>query len=70
VEEATRVSGDTVLATAATRALLLEDRWEWQERPPIPLKGKTETVALFALLSADDGSRGAPAGSAATISPA
>jgi class 3 adenylate cyclase len=70
VEEATRVSGDTVLVTAATRALLLRDRWEWQERPPVPLKGKTETVALFALLSADDGSRGAPAGSAATISPA
>ncbi len=70
VEEATRETGDTVLVTAATRALLLDDRWRWGERPPVPLKGKTETVALFALLSADDGSRGTPAGSAATILPA
>ena len=67
VEEATRGTGDTALATAATRALLVDDRWRWQERPPVPLKGKTETVALFALLSADTRSGGKPAGAAATI---
>ena len=48
VEEATRVSGDEVLVTAATCALIERDFGPFDERPPIPLKGKTEPVALYA----------------------
>lgn len=48
VEEATRVSGDDVLITAGTRALLTRDHDNWEQRPAIPLKGKSETVTLFA----------------------
>jgi adenylate cyclase len=49
VEAATRKTGDTVLVSEHTRALL-SDRAaaSLQERPVIPLKGKTEEVALFA----------------------
>jgi adenylate cyclase len=53
VEEATRQTGDVILVTAATRALLREDHGGLEPRPPIPLKGKREPVELFAL-------RGAP----------
>ena len=48
VEEATRVSGDDILITAGTRALLTRDFGEWEMRPAIPLKGKSEAVTLFA----------------------
>jgi adenylate cyclase len=49
VEAATRQTGDTVLVSEHTRALLSEDRAEsLEERPAIPLKGRTRTVALFA----------------------
>jgi adenylate cyclase len=47
VEAATRLTGDTVLVSAHTRALL-SDASGLEERPSIPLKGKTELVALFA----------------------
>src|SRR4051794_35066713 len=52
VEEATRQTGDVILITAATRALLREDHGGLVQRPPIPLKGKREPVELFALSTA------------------
>jgi len=48
VEEATRISGDEVLVTAATVALVQRDAGGWVERPSMPLKGKRETVSLYA----------------------
>jgi adenylate cyclase len=47
VEETTRATGDTVLVAATTRALL-SDPTSLEERPALPLRGKTEPVALFA----------------------
>jgi class 3 adenylate cyclase len=52
VEEATRQTGDVILVTAATRALLREDHGGLEPRPSIPLKGKRELVELFALRDA------------------
>jgi adenylate cyclase len=49
VEEATRVSGDQVLVTAALREALTEPAdVEWVERRAVPLKGKAELVTLYA----------------------
>jgi adenylate cyclase len=48
VEAATRQTGDDVLITEATRALLKTDFGNWEERPPMPLKGKSEVVRLYA----------------------
>jgi adenylate cyclase len=47
VEETTRATGDTVLVAASTHALL-SDPSSLERRPAIPLKGKSEAVALFA----------------------
>ena len=47
VEAATRTTGDTVLVSEHTRALL-SDPSMLEERPSVPLKGRSETVALFA----------------------
>src|SRR3954447_4351846 len=52
VEEATRQTGDVILITAATRALLRQDHGGLERRPSIPLKGKREPVELFALRTA------------------
>jgi len=52
VEEATRTTGDVILITDATRALLREDHGGLVQRPSIPLKGKREPVELFALAAA------------------
>ncbi|MDX6658059.1 MAG: adenylate cyclase, partial [Solirubrobacteraceae bacterium] len=52
VEEATRQTGDVILVTAATRALLRADHGGLEPRPSIPLKGKRERVELFALRTA------------------
>jgi adenylate cyclase len=60
VEAATRETGDDVLITEATLALLEDGLESWQERPPVPLKGKGEPVALYAPPVP------APAGQAAT----
>jgi adenylate cyclase len=49
VEEATRLTGDVILVTAATRELLREEHGGLEPRPSIPLKGKRELVELFAL---------------------
>ncbi len=50
VEEATRRTGDDLLVTQATRALLERGResCSFEERPPTALRGKTEEVRLFA----------------------
>ena len=49
VEEVTRVSGDDILITEATRALLSDPPPVTVERrPDAPLKGKTERVNLYA----------------------
>jgi len=55
VEAATRQTGDELLITDATRALLPDDRFEFERRPPIQLKGKRDEVQLWvprALLAA------------------
>ena len=50
VEEATRDTGDTILLTESTRALLGEEwRGRLDERGSIPLRGKSEPIALYAL---------------------
>jgi adenylate cyclase len=49
VEAATRETGDTVLVSEHTRALLSDAASEaLEERPAVPLKGKTEQVSLYA----------------------
>lgn len=48
VESATRQTGDDLLITEATRGALSGDFGQWDERPPVALKGKTEPVRLFA----------------------
>jgi adenylate cyclase len=49
VEAATRKTGDTVLVSEHTRALLSDGAAEsLEKRPAVPLKGKREEVALFA----------------------
>jgi class 3 adenylate cyclase len=48
VESATRETGDDVLITDETRRRLQADHGAWQQRPAMPLKGKSEPVALYA----------------------
>lgn len=49
VEAATRQTGDTVLVSENTRALLPERAAVGlQDRPSVPLKGKAEAIALYA----------------------
>jgi adenylate cyclase len=48
VESATRETGDDVLITEATRSLLEREGARWDERPAIPMKGKSEEVRLYA----------------------
>jgi adenylate cyclase len=70
VEAVTRKTGDSVLVTEATRSRLASDRFEFEERPPVELKGKTEVVGLWAIRtlasvaagSAGDRAAGAVAG--------
>jgi class 3 adenylate cyclase len=47
VEAATRETGDDVLITDATRKRLEGGRFEFEERPPVRLKGKSEEVRLW-----------------------
>jgi class 3 adenylate cyclase len=47
VETATRETGDDVLITDATRAALRPGRFEFDEREPVPLKGKREAIVLW-----------------------
>jgi class 3 adenylate cyclase len=55
VEDATRATGDELLVTAATRALLTQDRCEFVERPAALLRGKTERVRLYAPVAPTEG---------------
>jgi class 3 adenylate cyclase len=48
VEATTRETGDDVLITDATRRLLREEACEFDERPPVALKGKRVSVQLWA----------------------
>jgi len=48
VEAATRETGDPVLITEATRRRLPGERYEFEQRPPVPLKGKSVPVELWA----------------------
>ena len=48
VESATRETGDAVLVAEATLDLLSGGRAGWEERPAIPLKGKSDRVRLYA----------------------
>ena len=48
VESATRETGDDVLITEATHGLLADHGRRWEERPAMPLKGKSGTIKLFA----------------------
>jgi adenylate cyclase len=48
VESATRQTDDDLLITEATREQLSQEFGGWDERPPIPLKGKTREVQLYA----------------------
>lgn len=49
VEEVTRLTGDDILITEATRCLLAKDSVEVEERPTVELKGKREEVRLWAV---------------------
>lgn len=55
VEEATRATGDDILVTEATRALLRADHGGFVSRGAADLKGKSEPVALHAPLAAATG---------------
>jgi class 3 adenylate cyclase len=48
VERATRETGDSVLMTDATRCLLTDPEIQVEERGDLPLKGKSQPVALYA----------------------
>jgi adenylate cyclase len=48
VEAATRETGDEVLVTEATRAQLPPERFQFEERASVPLKGKRTEVRLWA----------------------
>jgi adenylate cyclase len=48
VEAATRVTGDDILITEATLLALGRHGEDFEERPSVPLKGKTATVRLYA----------------------
>ena len=59
VEEITRLTGDDVLITAATKRLLTLPFGGFAERPTTALKGKTERVPLYAPLGAATAARSA-----------
>ncbi|MGH2804995.1 MAG: adenylate/guanylate cyclase domain-containing protein, partial [Thermoleophilaceae bacterium] len=48
VEAATRLTGDDVLITETTLRALGPHGDDFEERPPVPLKGKSATVRLYA----------------------
>lgn len=57
VEKATRETGDELLITEATRCLLRADHGPFEEREPVELKGKSETVVLYAPVADSVGDR-------------
>jgi len=48
VESATRQTGDVILVSEHTKRLLHDDAIGLEDRPQVPLKGKTEIVRLYA----------------------
>jgi adenylate cyclase len=48
VESATRQTGDTVLIAGRTRELHAGAQVDFVERPGVMLKGKTQSVAIYA----------------------
>ena len=48
VESATRQTGDNVLLTGQTLAMLEEDHGKFAARPGLSLKGKTAPVEIYA----------------------
>src|SRR5206468_10328324 len=48
VESATRQTGDDLLITRATLDALSGDPSDWEQRPTVELKGKTDQVPLYA----------------------
>jgi adenylate cyclase len=48
VESATRSTGDVILVSEHTRRLLRDAGTALEKRPEVPLKGKSETVELYA----------------------
>jgi class 3 adenylate cyclase len=49
VEAATRATGDDILITESTLRALGSGAGDYEERPAMPLKGKSETVRLYAV---------------------
>jgi hypothetical protein len=48
VERATRITGDTILISGATQSRLARDHGGFDERPAVPMKGKSAQVRLWA----------------------
>jgi adenylate cyclase len=55
VEEITRATGDTVLITEATRALLPPGKPQLEARGAISLKGRSDPVRIYAVVDAEGG---------------
>ena len=53
IEAATRCTGDTVLISEAVRMRLQQVALEAIERPSVPIKGKRQTMRLFAPLCSE-----------------
>jgi class 3 adenylate cyclase len=47
VEAATRLTGDDILITESTLRAIGANRDDFEERPPVPLKGKAASVRLY-----------------------
>ena len=71
VEAATRETGDAVLITEATRCKLSGERYEFEQRPPMPLKGKSVPVELWAprLRAVAEDAQPASEGEASAVAP-
>jgi len=54
VEAATRLTGDDILITETTLRAIGPDGDDFEERPTVPLKGKTATVRLYAPRNSGD----------------
>jgi adenylate cyclase len=54
VEEVTRATGDTVLITEATKALVSDGELPLEPRGAITLKGRSDPVRIYALVDADE----------------
>jgi class 3 adenylate cyclase len=57
VEAATRLTGDDILITENTLRALASASDDFEERPPLPLKGKASSVRLYAPRSANSSDR-------------